>query len=64
MPNSVNSAFGRIVNALREFSVAQRTLALIGVAVLIVGSIALGAWLTRSSYSPLFTARLRNGRCT
>jgi flagellar M-ring protein FliF len=55
MPNSVNSAFGRIVNALREFSVAQRTLALIGVAVLIVGSIALGAWLTRSTYSPLFT---------
>lgn len=55
MPNSVTSAFGRIVNALREFSVAQRTLALIGVAVLIVGSIALGAWLTRSTYSPLFT---------
>lgn len=55
MPSSVTSAFGRITHALREFTVAQRTLALIGVAVLVVGSVALGAWFTRSTYAPLFS---------
>jgi len=40
---------------LREFTVAQRTIAIIGVAVILVGGLALGAWFTRSQYSPLFS---------
>lgn len=55
MPSSVTAAFGRLTHALREFTVAQRTIAIIGVAVLVVGAIALGAWFTRSTYSPLFS---------
>jgi flagellar M-ring protein FliF len=55
MPKEVSAAFGRITHALREFTVGQRTVAIIGVAVLVVGAIALGAWFTRSTYSPLFS---------
>ena len=45
MPKEVSAAFGRITHALREFTVGQRTIAIIGVAVLVVGAIALGACL-------------------
>ena len=55
MPKEVTAAFGRLTHALREFTVGQRTIAIIGVAVLVVGAIALGAWFTRSQYSPLFS---------
>lgn len=55
MPSAMTQAFGRMTHALREFTVAQRTIAIIGVAVLVVGAIALGAWFTRSTYSPLFS---------
>jgi len=55
MPKEVSAAFGRITHALREFTVGQRTIAIIGVAVLVVGAVALGAWFTRSTYSPLFS---------
>ena len=55
MPSGIAAAFGRITHALREFTVGQRTIAIIGVAVLAVGAIALGAWFTRSTYSPLFS---------
>ena len=55
MPSSITAALGRLTHALREFTVAQRTIAIIGVAVLVVGAVALGAWFTRSQYSPLFS---------
>ncbi|MET0302816.1 MAG: flagellar basal-body MS-ring/collar protein FliF [Microbacteriaceae bacterium] len=55
MPAPVSSALQRFVHAIREFTVAQRTLTLIGLAVLVVGAIALGAWLSRPSYAPLFS---------
>ena len=55
MPSSITAAFGRLTHALREFTVGQRTIAIIGVAVLVVGAIALGAWFTRPQYSPLFS---------
>jgi len=55
MPSSITAALGRLTHALREFTVAQRTIAIIGVAVLVVGAIALGAWFTRAQYSPLFS---------
>lgn len=55
MPPQITSAFGRITTSVREFTVAQRTLALIGVAVLAVALIGLSAWLTRPQFSPLYT---------
>jgi flagellar M-ring protein FliF len=55
MPKAITDTLGRLTHALREFTVAQRTIAIIGVAVLLIGAIALGAWFTRSTYSPLFS---------
>ena len=55
MPPQITSAVGRITTSIREFTVAQRTLALIGVAVLAVALIGLSAWLSRPQFSPLYT---------
>lgn len=55
MPSSISAALGRLTHALREFTVGQRTIAIIGVAVLVVGAVGLGAWFTRPQYSPLFS---------
>ncbi|WP_210479812.1 flagellar basal-body MS-ring/collar protein FliF [Naasia sp. SYSU D00948] len=55
MPTQVSSALSRLVGAIREFTIAQRTLALIGVAVLVLGGAALTAWIAQPRYSPLFS---------
>jgi flagellar M-ring protein FliF len=55
MPTQVRGALERALHALREFTVAQRTLALIGLAVLVVGAVAVGAWITRPQYVPLYS---------
>lgn len=55
MPRQVTSLFQRFTNGVREFTVAQRTLALLAVAVLVLGVVGLGLWLSRPSYAPLFT---------
>jgi flagellar M-ring protein FliF len=55
MPAPVTAFFGRFTHALREFTVAQRTLALLAVAVLVLGGIALTTWLSRPSFTPLFS---------
>ncbi|MEO8907846.1 MAG: flagellar basal-body MS-ring/collar protein FliF [Microbacteriaceae bacterium] len=55
MPAQVTSAFRRIFSAIREFTIAQRTLALIGVAVLVLGIAGLTVWVSQPSYSPLFS---------
>ena len=55
MPRQVTSAFARFGNAIREFSIAQRTVAIIGVAVLVLGIAALSMWVTKPAYTPLFT---------
>ncbi|MGN6742587.1 MAG: flagellar basal-body MS-ring/collar protein FliF [Amnibacterium sp.] len=51
----INGAGTRLLDTVRAFTVAQRTLALIGVAILVLGGVALTNWLGRPSYSPLFT---------
>jgi flagellar M-ring protein FliF len=51
----MNGAVQRALGTVREFTIAQRTLALIGVAVLVLGGVALTSWLGRPTYSPLFT---------
>jgi len=55
MPRQVTSAFRNFANTVREFTIAQRTVALIGLAVLVLGAIALGLWITKPSYTPLFS---------
>jgi flagellar M-ring protein FliF len=55
MPAQVTSAFRRLFSAIREFTIAQRTIALIGVAVLVLGIAGLGLWMSRPSYTPLFS---------
>ncbi|GAA3672927.1 hypothetical protein GCM10023081_09110 [Arthrobacter ginkgonis] len=55
MATAVPPVVGRMVSAVREFTIAQRAIALIGVGVLVLGATALGFWLTRPSYTPLFS---------
>ena len=55
MPQAVTSVFQRIGRVIAGFSLAQRTIAIIGVAVLALGIVALSSWLTRPTYTPLFS---------
>lgn len=55
MPQAVTSVFQRLGAAVRGFTLAQRTIAIIGVAVLAMGAVALGTWVTRPQLAPLFT---------
>ncbi|ARC55699.1 Flagellar M-ring protein [Frondihabitans sp. 762G35] len=55
MPPALKSLLTGLGDRVRSFTVAQRTLAVIGVAVLVLGSVALTSWLTKPSYTPLFT---------
>jgi flagellar M-ring protein FliF len=55
MPAQITSALGRLTTSIREFTVAQRTLALIGAAVLVVGIVALSTWFSKPQFSPLYT---------
>lgn len=55
MPKMLTSYYDRARNVVGGFTLAQRTIAVIGVALLVMGAIALGAWLTRPQMSPLFT---------
>ncbi|MDO8122158.1 flagellar basal-body MS-ring/collar protein FliF [Isoptericola sp. b490] len=54
MPAPISGLLGRLTRTAREFSVAQRTLAVIGVAVLLLGGLALSAWLSKPTMAPLF----------
>jgi len=56
MPTQVTAAFGRFTAYLKQFNVAQRTLAVIGVAVLVLGGLALSSWVSKPTMSPLFTS--------
>ncbi|WP_193509282.1 flagellar basal-body MS-ring/collar protein FliF [Cryobacterium sp. BB736] len=55
MPTQVSTALRRFVSGVREFTIAQRTLAIIGLAVLVLGVATLGIWLSRPTYTPLFS---------
>jgi flagellar M-ring protein FliF len=55
MPPKVSAWFGRFGEAVRGFSIAQRTIALIGIAAVVLGTVALVSWLAKPSYSPLFS---------
>ncbi|WP_167138808.1 flagellar basal-body MS-ring/collar protein FliF [Diaminobutyricimonas sp. TR449] len=55
MPQQVTSFFARLGQSIRQFTVAQRTIALIGLAVLVLGIAALTTWLAKPAYTPLFS---------
>lgn len=56
MPAQVQAAMSRMSAAAKEFSLAQRTLVIIGIAVLVLGAVALSSWLSKPTMSPLFTS--------
>jgi flagellar M-ring protein FliF len=55
MPQQVTSFFRRIGDTIRGFSFAQRTIAIIGVAVVALGVTGLGLWVSQPQYTPLFS---------
>ncbi|WP_448631318.1 flagellar basal-body MS-ring/collar protein FliF [Cellulomonas soli] len=55
MPAQVQAALDRVTGAVKQFTLAQRTLALIGIAVLVLGAFALSSWVSRPTMSPLFS---------
>ncbi|TFD33070.1 flagellar basal-body MS-ring/collar protein FliF [Cryobacterium cryoconiti] len=55
MPRPITSAFERLGRGISSFSVAQRTVAIIGVAVLALGIAALSMWATKPAFTPLFS---------
>ena len=55
MPAPINSMLRRLTHTIREFTIAQRTMAIIGFAVLALGIAALSFWATRPQLSPLFS---------
>ncbi|WP_336645805.1 flagellar basal-body MS-ring/collar protein FliF [Microbacterium sp. USHLN186] len=55
MPTAVTSAFQRARQAIAGFTMAQRTIAIIGLAVLALGVAALVSWAAKPTMTPLFT---------
>lgn len=55
MPKPLNSALAKAKGYVTGFTAAQRTIAIIGIAAVLLGAVALGTWLTKPSYVPLFT---------
>lgn len=55
MPPQITVFFQRFGDGLKSFTTGQRTLAAIGAALLVVGIIALTAWLSRPTLAPLFS---------
>lgn len=52
---NVPAPLAKLGTTLRGFSVGQRTVAIIGIAVLVLGAVALGTFMTQPKYSPLFS---------
>lgn len=55
MPEKISHAAARLGAAIKEFTVAQRTLTLIGLGVLAAIVVGLYAWSSRPTYAPLYT---------
>ena len=55
MPAQVKSLFGRMTGAVQQFSLPQKTFALIALAALLLGGFALYSWASKPSLSPLFS---------
>ncbi|KQO81735.1 flagellar M-ring protein FliF [Frigoribacterium sp. Leaf263] len=55
MPTAVKNSLDRMRATLAGFSIAQRTIAVILLAALVLGVVALTSWLTKPTYTPLFS---------
>lgn len=55
MPQQVTSFFRRLGDTVRGFSIAQRVIAIIGVAVVALGVTGIALWASQPSYTPLFS---------
>lgn len=55
MPTVLNDAVSRLTGAVKQFTIAQRTLAIIGIAGLVLGAIALSSWMNKPTMSPVFS---------
>ncbi|WP_284982074.1 flagellar basal-body MS-ring/collar protein FliF [Arthrobacter sp. efr-133-TYG-118] len=55
MPPQIAAFFRKMGDGFKGFTAGQRTIAIIGIAVLVLGGVALSAWLGKPSYSPLFS---------
>ncbi|PZF05411.1 flagellar M-ring protein FliF [Curtobacterium sp. MCLR17_040] len=55
MPVAFKNVFARLSAYVKGFSAAQRTIAILAIAALVLGGIALASWLGKASYAPLFT---------
>lgn len=55
MPAAVSGALTRLKQRIGEFSLPQKTFALIAVAALVLGAVAIASWASRPTMSPLFT---------
>ncbi|MET0860811.1 MAG: flagellar basal-body MS-ring/collar protein FliF [Microbacterium sp.] len=55
MPKVLTTYYDRAKQVVSGFSLAQRTIAVIGIALLAMGAVALITWVTRPQMSPLFT---------
>jgi len=51
----LSAAFSRAQGVVGGFTAAQRTVTIIGIAVLVLGAIALGTWVSKPQMSPLFS---------
>jgi len=55
MPQQITTAFGKLLAAIRGFSIAQRTLAIIGLALLVVAIFAVSNWASKPQMRALYT---------
>src|SRR3712207_5851911 len=55
MPTQITALLDRAKAVVGQFSLAQRTIALIGIAGLVLGLVALSSWLSKPTMSPLFS---------
>jgi flagellar M-ring protein FliF len=55
MPQPVAQAFQRVRDVIARFTIPQRTFAVIGVAAVVLGIFALSSWLSRPTFTPLFS---------
>ena len=55
MPTQITAVLERLKGVVGQFSLAQRTLAIIGVAGLVLGLVALSSWMSKPTMSPLFS---------
>jgi flagellar M-ring protein FliF len=55
MPPKLQALLARIGGTLKSFTVGQRTIAILAVAVLAMGGFALSSWASKPAYTPLFS---------